>query len=515
MSRKLVKSTLATGGMTLLSRLTGLLRDMVLAHMVGAGLMADVFFVAFRIPNFFRRVSGEGAFSQAFVPVFSEYRDQRSPEETQTFLNNMSGWFGGILLVAAFAGIIGAPLLVGLVAPGFIQQADKFALTVDTLRITFPYLFFISLVAMAGGVLNACGRFAVPAATPILLNLCLIGAAIFLIPMTTAPAIALGVGVLVAGIVQLLFQLPFLSREGILPHPRMRRRDPGVARVFRLMVPAVFASSVSQINILVSTALASGLVTGSISWLFYSDRVMEFPLGVFGIALATVILPTLSRLHARSDHETFARVLDWALRWVALIATPAAIGLILLAGPIMTTLFLHGVMTVDDVRMSARSLVAFAAGLGGLILVKVLVPGFFARQDTKTPVRAAVIGVSVNIVLGVLLVTPLAHVGLATALSVAAWVQAGVLFYILRQRGIIVLQAGWARLLRQIAVAGSVMAGVLVFGVPGLDAWISAHGWQRLFWLILSIIVGAASYFLVILAQGVRPHQLFLKREDL
>ncbi len=512
MSRKLLKSTAVTGSMTLLSRFTGLARDVVLAHVVGAGLMADVFFVAFRIPNFFRRISGEGAFSQAFVPVFAEYHERRDITDTHAFLDRMAGWFGGALLLATVLGVIAAPLLVSMIAPFFLTQPDKFALTVDALRITFPYLMFISLVAMSAGILNAVGRFAVPAATPILLNLCLIGAALFLVPVMDKAALALAVGVLIAGVVQLGFQLPFLSREGMLPHPKLGH-DEGVSRVLKLMVPAIFASSVTQINLLVNTALASNLPTGSISWLFYSDRIMEFPLGVFGIALATVLLPALSKLHARGASDQFAKVMDWSLRWVVLIVVPAALGLILLAGPIVATLFLHGVTTPDDVRMIARSLIAFSFGLMGFVLIKVLVPGFFARQDTKTPVRAAVIGVVANLVLGVILFKPLGHVGLAIALSAAAWVQAGALFYMLRERGTLRIQADWIRLARQVGLAVAAMAALLWWGSPALNDWMNADTGQRILWLTGWVLAGVGVYFLVILAQGVRPKDLILRQD--
>ena len=325
-------------------------------------------------------------------------------------------------------------------------------------------------------------------------------------------ALALAVGVLIAGVVQLGFQLPFLWRERVLPHPRLGR-DEGVSRVLKLMVPAIFASSVTQINLLVNTALASNLPTGSISWLFYSDRIMEFPLGVFGIALATVLLPALSKLHARGAGEQFAKVMDWSLRWVVIIVVPAALRLILLAGPIVATLFLHGVTTPDDVRMIARSLIAFSFGLMGFVLIKVLVPGFFARQDTRTPVRAAVVGVFVNLLLGVLLFTPLGHVGLAIALSVAAWVQAGALFYMLRQRGILRIQAGWIRLARQVGIAVVAMAILLWWGTPALNDWMNAEIGQRILWLTGWVLAGVGVYFLVILAQGVRPKDLILRQD--
>jgi putative peptidoglycan lipid II flippase len=514
MSRKLLKSTLVVGVMTLISRISGLVRDIVFANILGSGLIADAFFVAFRIPNFFRRIFGEGAFSQSFIPVYSEYRERRSAKEARAFLDHMAGMLGAILVGLTLLGIWAAPGFVMVIAPGYLDQPDKFAVTVDALRLTFPYMLFISLVAMAAGVLNTCGRFAAPAVTPVLLNLCMIAAAFWLVPFTSNEAIAISLGVLAAGVLQLAFQVPFLHRERMLPFPRPSLKNEGVRRVFRLMLPAIFGVSVAQINILIGTLLASFLVTGSVSWLYYSDRVMEFPLGVFGIALATVMLPSLSKLHANQRADDFSALLDWSLRWVVLISVPAMIGLILLAGPILTTLFLHGSTTPDDVRMMTLALAAYAVGLAAFVLVKVLAPGFFARQDMKTPVKVAAASMVVNIILSLVLVSPMKHYGLALATSLAAWVNALLLLHLLMQGEIFRPQAGWSTFLFKVGAAAMAMAALLYWGVGDADQWMARGILDRALALAMWVVAGAAVYFLVILVLGIRPSQLILKRAD-
>ncbi len=514
MSRKLLKSTLLVGVMTLISRISGLARDIVFANIMGSGLIADAFFVAFRIPNFFRRIFGEGAFSQSFIPVYSEYHERKSAEEVRAFIDHMAGMLAAILVVLSLLGILAAPGIVMVIAPGYLDQPDKFAVTVDALRLTFPYLLFISLVAMAQGLLNTCGRFGPPAVTPVLLNLCMIAAALWLVPFTPNEAIAVSLGVLVAGVLQLAFQAPFLRQENVLPVPRPNPRDPGVRRVFRLMLPAIFGVSVAQINILIGTLLASFLVTGSVSWLYYSDRVMEFPLGVFGIALATVMLPSLSKLYANQREEAFSELLDWSLRWVCLISVPAMVGMIVLAGPILTTLFLHGSTTPDDIRMMTLSLTAYAVGLAGFVMVKVLAPGFFARQDMKTPVKIAATSMVVNIILSLLLVSPLKHTGLALATSLAAWVNASLLLLLLMRGGIFTPQPGWPKFLGKVAAAAVAMSAVLLWGVGPADEWMSMGLLDRALVLAVWVLAGAAVYFLVILVFGIRPSQLILKRAN-
>jgi len=518
MSRQLLTSTAVTSGMTLVSRISGLIRDMAFASLIGAGtgVAADAFYVAFRIPNFLRRIFGEGAFSQAFVPVISEYRTRAAVQETRLFLGHMTGALGTILLAVTAAGMLAAPVLVFLLAPGFLDEPQKFDLTVSMLRVVFPYVFFISLVAMAAGVLNSYGRFAVAAFTPVLLNLCLIAAALLFAPMLTTPVLALAWGVLAAGLVQLLFQVPFLGRLGVLSRPQLQVRPlhAGVGRVFRLMLPAIFGVSIAQVNLLVNTLLASFLVTGSVSWLYYSDRLMEFPLGVFGIALATVILPSLSRRHAANARDDFSHLLDWGLRWVCLIGIPASVALVVLSGPMLATLFHFGAFGDHDVRMSARALMAFSVGLLGFILVKVLAPGFYARQDTRTPMRVGVAAMLTNIVLSLLLVWPLAHVGLALAVSLAAYVNAGLLFHRLYRDGVYRPSPGWALFLGRVVVATIAMGALLYWGAGDLSRWLEAPAWTRAGWLLFWVVAGLIVYLAVTIILGLRPAQLLLRRAE-
>ncbi len=511
MSRKLIKSTAITGGMTLISRISGFLRDAIMARFVGTSIAADAFFVAFRIPNFLRRIFGEGAFSQAFVPVFSEYRVRGKAEETQVFIDHVAGILALALFVVTLIGVIVAPILVAILAPGFTVDPSKFAVTVDMLRITFPYLLFVSLVAMAGGILNTYGRFGVPAFTPVLLNLSLIGAILWLAPYLSNPVMALAWGVFIAGVVQLLFQLPFLARLGLLPRPRVALHDEGVRRVFTLMAPAIFGSSVAQINLLVNTLLASFLVTGSVSWLYYSDRLLEFPMGVFGIALATVVLPHLSQKHAAKSKEEFSNTLDWALRLALFIGLPAMVGLLVLSGPMLITLFRYGAFTAYDVDMAQQSLLAFSVGLPAFILIKILAPGFYARQDMKTPVRIGIIAVIVNIGLSLALVLPLAHTGLALATSLAGFVNATLLYRGLRSHEVYRPLPGWGGFLAKLALANAAMGLALYWGAGPLGGWLDASAMTRIGRLSLWIVVGIVVYSSVVLLAGLRPAQLMMK----
>ena len=519
MSGKLIKSTSVVGSMTLVSRISGLVRDMVFANLLGDRAAADVFFVAFRIPNFFRRITAEGAFSAAFVPVFTDFREHRNSQDTDRFLQLTIGRFGLLLLVVSIIGVILAPLMVRMLAWGFGAEPAKFALTVDATRITFPYLFFISLVAMSAGMLNTCGRFAAPAATPVLLNICLIFAAIVLAPMFSDAPIALSVGVLLAGVVQLAFQIPFLRQEKLSIRPRLRQgeRDglanDGVKQVFKLMVPAIFGGSVSQLNVLINTLLASFMATGSISWLYYSDRLMEFPVGVFGIALSTVILPDLSKKYAARSHQAFARTLDWGARWVCLICVPATVALVVLAIPLIATIFFHGDFTENGVYMSAYSLIAYSAGLIPIVMVKVLAPGYFARKDTRTPVKIGVVAVAVNIVVSLILFYPMQHVGLALATSIAAAVNAGLLYSGLKKEGVMMLQPGWLGLLGKILCASTVMAAVLWWGAGESGFWIEQSVWHRILRLSMLVVLGAVSYFVILYFMGLRVKSLWLERE--
>lgn len=511
----LARSTTVVGGNTLASRILGFARDVVLARLFGAGAGMDVFVVAFQIPNFLRRLFAEGAFSQAFVPVLSEYQARGSHAEVKALADRVAGTLGIALFFVTLLGIVAAPLFILLFAPGFAGEPDKLALATEMLRLTFPYLFFISLTAFAGGILNTHGRFGVPAFTPVLLNLALIGAAIWIAPLFAEPILGLAIGVFIAGIAQLAFQLPFLRAVDVLPRPRWGWSHPGVRKIGRLMLPAILGSSVAQINLIVDRVIASFLVTGSISWLYYSDRLLEFPLGIFAIALATVILPGLSRRHAEQSMAAFSATLDWALKLVAVIAVPAAVGMFMLAGPMLATLFQYGEFTATDTRMASLSLMAYSVALVGFTLVKVLAPGYFSRQDIRTPVRVSIRAMFVNIVLNLAIVVPMfrlgipgAHAGLAAATGLAAVYNASALYLGLRRTGIYTPGDGWRWLAHRVLLANLVMAGALWLVAGPLDAWLEAAWHVRGLRLAACIGLGAAVYLGVLLALGLRPRHL-------
>lgn len=500
----LLRSSGLVGVMTLLSRVLGLVRDMVIARYFGAGAGADAFFVAFKIPNFLRRLFAEGAFSQAFVPVLSSYREKQPLSEVQRLVNAVAGSLGLVLLGVTLVAILGAPVLTAVFAPGFLGDDAKFALTSDMLRITFPYLLLISLTAFAGGILNSYDRFAVPAFTPVLLNLSMIAAAVWLTPLMTEPVMALAWGVLIAGALQLFFQLPFLMQLGLLPRPRVDYHHEGVSRILKLMAPALFGVSVSQINLMLDTVLASFLQTGSVSWLYYSDRLSELPLGVFGIAIATVILPSLSRKHASASADQFAATLDWAVRAVLLIGVPAALALALLAEPLIATLFHYGAVTDRDVAMSAQSLRAYSAGLLAFMLIKVLAPGFFAREDTRTPVKIGIIAMVANMVLNLALIVPLAHAGLALATSISAWLNGYLLWRGLRREGAWQSQPGWPRFLLQLMFANGALAAMIFWLNAPMSVWLANGGYQRAADIATLVGAGVAVYVVALVLAGVR-----------
>jgi len=510
---KLLQSTAVVGSLTLLSRILGFIRDIVIAYAFGAGASADAFLVAFKIPNFMRRLFAEGAFAQAFTPVLGEYKAQRDKAEVKQLIDHVAGSLGGLLLLITLLGVIAAPLFVMLFAPGFMQYAEKFDLTVEMLRITFPYLWFIALTAFAGSVLNTYGRFAIPAFTPVLLNICLISAALWLTHwFTENPIKALAWGVLAAGIAQLCFQLPFLARLGLLPRPRFNLQHPGVQRIHALMLPALFGVSVSQINLLIDTLMASFLTTGSITWLYFSDRVMEFPVGVFGLALATVTLPSLAKHVALQDERAYQNTIDWALRWVFLIGAPAMTGLIILSGPILTTLFHfdNGAFGDHDVLMSQQSLIAYSLGLLGFVLIKVLASAFYARQNTKTPVKVAVIAMVVNMGLNLLFIVPLQHAGLALATACAALVNAGLLYHNLRQQQVFTPLPGWRLFLLQVSASCLAMLAVINWGAEILPMWFAAPTLTRIYWLGLWIGLGMLIYVVSLFALGFRLRHIRL-----
>ncbi|WP_447554105.1 murein biosynthesis integral membrane protein MurJ [Vreelandella sp. EE22] len=502
--RGLMRSGLVVSAMTMLSRVMGLVRDVVVAMLLGAGNGADAFFVAFKIPNFLRRLFAEGAFNQAFVPVLSEYSTQRSREEIRELLNAVAGSLTALLALITALAMLAAPWLIWVFAPGFGRDPEKLALTADMLRLTFPYLLLISLTAFSGSVLNTWNRFAVPAFTPVLLNLSLIGAALFLMPLMEEPAMALAWGVLVAGCAQLAFQVPFLYRLGLLPTPWPNFAHDGVKRILKLMAPALFGVSVSQINLLLDTVLASLLAAGSVSWLYYSDRLVELPLGVFGVAIGTVILPALSKRHAEKSSEHFAMMLDWSLRVVLLLGVPAALALVVLAEPFLITLFHYGAMTDNDIQMAAMSLRAYAVGLVAFMLIKVLAPGFFARQDTRTPVKVGIFAMVANMVFNLILIWPLAHAGLALATSLSAFLNAGLLGYLLYREKVLVFQPGWGRYAVQLIGGSTLMAAALYFMAPEWQAWLAFGLWQRVGWVLGLVVLGGGLYFAWLGAWGLR-----------
>ena len=513
MQQKLLKSTLIVSSMTGISRIFGLLRDIVIGAMFGPGAGVDAFIVAFRIPNFLRRLFAEGGFSQAFVPVLSEYKEQRNREDVKALVDHTSAVLGIALLITAVVGVLAAPLLIWLFAPGFSGDMEKQALAAQMLRITFPYILFISLTALAGGVLNAYQKFAIPALTPVLLNLSLIGCAVWLAPYFPPGKMvtALAWGVLIAGVVQLLFQFPFLLKLKLLPAPRFNRDREGVNKIITLMIPTLFAVSITQINLLVDTIIASFLETGSISWLYFSDRLFEFPVGVFGVALATVILPSLSARHAGSDAAAFNKTLDWAFRWVFLISLPAAAGLILLAAPLLTTIFQYNEFTQYDVQMSTRSLMAYMAGLPAVIMVKVLSTGFFSRQDTKTPVKVGVVAMLSNVVLNLMLVFPLAHAGLALATSLSAYINAALLYRILRKDKGFTAESGWPAYLAKITLAVFAMALCLIYFIPDNFVWFEWNVYDRILNASLWVVIGLLIYFGVLWITGIRPREMAMQ----
>lgn len=508
----LVKSTGVVGAFTFLSRVTGFLRDAVIAQTFGVAAGTDAFFVAFKIPNFLRRLFAEGAFSQAFIPVLAEVKAQEDHSAMRGFVGKITGTFGSLLLLLTISGVLAAPMLVALFAPGFVSDPPKFQIAVDMLRWTFPYVGLIALTALAGSILNVFGCFALPALTPVVLNLSMLAGMFWLAPFMQQPIMALAIAVFIAGVVQLGLQVPFLRRIDMMPPSRWAWRDTRVRQVMRLMGPGILGSSVSQINLIVDMLVASFLATGSVSWLYYSDRMVEFPLGIFAVAIGTVILPHLSLHHANAASGAFSRTLDWALRLVCLVGAPASLALFLLAGPLLATLFYYGEFRAHDVQMSAWSLMAFSIGLLPFMLIKVLAPGFFARQDTATPVRIGLYAIAVNTAISVVVVMPMAwfsvpamHVGLAMATSLAGVVNALFLLKALRRTGIYVAGAGWGRLAGQILIANSVMGVVLWnLGSADLDLWLARTSTQRFVWLAASIVAGSAAYFSTLWLVGVR-----------
>jgi len=481
--------------MTLVSRVLGFVRDAVIARVFGAGLATDAFFVAFKIPNLLRRLFAEGAFSQAFVPILAEYKNRRGEDDVRALINQVSGALLLVLLLVSALGILIAPWIIAVTAPGFSATPEKFALTVELLRIVFPYILFIALTALAGGILNTWSRFAVPAFTPTLLNISFIGFALLAAPYFDPPVKALAWAVFVGGVLQLAFQIPFLARAGVLPRPRFSWRDEGVRRVLRQMAPALFGVSVGQVSLLINNIFASFLVTGSVTWLYFADRLMEFPAGLLGVALGTVLLPSLAKSHAERSAQAYSELLDWGLRLTLMLALPAAVALAVLSVPLVATLFHYGAFTATDVINTHHAVIAYAVGLVGLIAVKVLAPGFYAQQDIRTPVRIAVVTLVVTQLLNLVLVWQLRHAGLALAISLGACLNAALLLRGLRRRGIYQPQPGWAVFSLKLLLAVYAM-GMVLWWLAGAPAeWLAASAWNRMLKLALLVLAGSSTYF--------------------
>jgi putative peptidoglycan lipid II flippase len=491
--------------MTFVSRVLGFVRDLLIARMFGAGALTDAFFVAFKLPNLLRRIFAEGAFSQAFVPILAEYRNRRGEDDARLLVDHVAGTLAVALVAVTVLGIIAAPAIVWISAPGFAGDPEKFALTVDLLRITFPYILFISLTALAAGILNTWSRFAVPAFAPALLNLSFIAFALWLAPYFDPPVKALAWAVFVGGVLQLAFLLPFLARLRMLPRPRWGGRDEGVRRVLRQMGPALFGVSVGQVSLLINTIFASFLVSGSVSWLYYADRLMEFPTGLLGVALGTILLPSLARSHADRTVEEYSQLLDWGLRLTLMLAAPAAVALAVLATPLVATLFHYGAFDARDVAMTRAALVAYSVGLVGLIMVKVLAPGFYARQDVRTPVKIALVTLAATQAMNLVFVVPLAHAGLALAIGLGACLNAFLLWRGLRRIGAYAPQPGWLSFALKIALALALMAAALWWAAGPTGNWLVWHGVGRALRLALVCAIGAAVYFAALAALGFRP----------
>jgi len=506
-AKRLISSSGIVSAMTLLSRLLGMVRDILVAQTLGASALADAFFVAFKVPNFLRRLFAEGAFSQAFVPVLSEYK-LSGRVEVRALLAPVVGILGGATFVVSILAMIFAPTLVWVVAPGFVQIPDKLAITSEMMRITFPYLFFVSLVACASGVLNTYQIFAPSAFAPVLLNATMIAALVWFAPAMDQPALALAWSVVIAGALQLLLHWLYLAKIGLLVWPRFQLGHPGVKKIFRLMGPGIFGVSVSQINLLLDTVLASFLVSGSVAWLYYADRLVELPLGVFGIAIATVILPHLSSHHQSKTGTNFRDTLDWGVRWVVVLGLPAAAAMLVLAQPILMTLFFYGEFELVDVQQSAAALQAYCLALLPFMLIKIFATGYFSRQDTKTPVKIGILAMGVNMLANLALIWHFDHVGLALATGISAWLNAGLLYRGLHRQAVYRLDRTTLAFSFQVLLATGAMVLGLVLLQSVLIEWQSLGILGRVAQLGGLIIAGLACYGAIMWILGVRPGHL-------
>ncbi|WP_158367624.1 murein biosynthesis integral membrane protein MurJ [Candidatus Williamhamiltonella defendens] len=507
----LLKSLATVSSMTFFSRILGFTRDAIVAKTFGAGVASDAFFVAFKLPNLLRRIFAEGAFSQVFVPILAEYKNQKGEEATRTFVAYISGALSLVLIMITALGILVAPWIIYVTVPGFCDTPDQFALTLTSslLRITFPYIFLISLASLAGVLLNTWNHFSIPAFTPTLLNISMIGFALFAAPYFDPPILALAWGVLLGGVLQLFYQLPFLKKIGMLVLPRINLKHAGSWRVMKQMCPAILGVCVSQISLIINTIYASFLVSGSVSWMYYADRLIEFPSGILGAALGTILLPYLAKSFANGEVLEYSRLIDTGLRLCFLLALPAAFALIIIAKPLTLSLFQYGKFTAFDAKMTQRALIAYSIGLPGLIIIKVLSPGFYSRQDIKTPMKIALFTLFMTQIMNLIFIGPLKHAGLSLSISLAACLNAALLYWQLRKKNIFQSQSGWYPFIAKLLMAVSVMCLVLFGLLSIMPPWDLGGMTYRLFRLSGIVIAGAISYFAVLLILGVRLRHFF------
>ncbi len=510
----LLKSGVIVSASTFLSRILGLVRDVVIANLLGASAAADVFFFANRIPNFFRRLFAEGAFNQAFVPVLAEYRN-KDEKTVKDFVSMVTGTMGFIITIVTILGVFGSTIISILFGWGWYldaqktaEGAEKFALASLVLKITFPYLWFITITAIFSAVLNTKGRFAVPALTPCLLNISIIACALFLAPHLETPVIGLAIGIFLGGLLQLLLQIPFIMNLKLLGIPKFNWNHPDVKKIRHLMLPALFGVSVNQINLLINTALASFLATGAISYLYYSDRILEFPLGMFAVAISTVILPALSKGKAAEDKEQFHRTMDWAVRMIFVLGIPAMIGIMALRDAIISVIFMHGSFSDSDAAMSSASLLASATGVLSLMMVRVLAPGFYAMQDTRTPVRYGICSMISNIIFNLILIYPLGYLGLALSTALSGTVNMSLLIYGLKRRGIYSFDKDTLKLALKLLGSGLMMGVVLIFVTPSISDFSTMSILVRALLLGAMVLGGFVVYILGSLVLGVRKADL-------
>ncbi|MDM2933570.1 murein biosynthesis integral membrane protein MurJ [Citrobacter sp. Cu233] len=507
----LLKSLAAVSSMTMFSRVLGFARDAIVARIFGAGMATDAFFVAFKLPNLLRRIFAEGAFSQAFVPILAEYKSKQGEDATRVFVAYVSGLLTLALAVVTVAGMLAAPWVIMVTAPGFADTADKFTLTTQLLRITFPYILLISLASLAGAILNTWNRFSIPAFAPTFLNISMIGFALFAAPYFHPPVLALAWAVTVGGVLQLVYQLPHLKKIGMLVLPRVNFRDEGAMRVVKQMGPAILGVSVSQVSMIINTIFASFLASGSVSWMYYADRLMEFPSGVLGVALGTILLPSLSKSFSSGNHDEYCRLMDWGLRLCFLLALPSAVALGILAKPLTVSLFQYGKFTAFDAAMTQRALVAYSVGLIGIIIVKVLAPGFYSRQDIKTPVKIAIVTLILTQVMNLAFIGPLKHAGLSLSIGLAACLNASLLYWQLRKQKIFTPQPGWAWFVTRLVISVLVMSAALVGMLYIMPDWSQGTMVWRVMRLMAVVVVGIVAYFAALAMLGFKVKE-FVRR---